>query len=318
MRKMPIVRKIMYGLFLANALVAMIVYPHTAAAIGLKESSVVTNNTITLGDIFTGLPKDAQKVMGISPQPGHEMVLDANTLLRIALAMNLPWRPENSGDTVVITRAATVVGRDLMEDALKTSMNENGITGSYKLVMAEDPGTMILPKDIEPNVEVSHIDIKQDSSWFQATLTAPSREKPLATKKISGRIERMAKIPVLRQSMNQGSVIGTNDIEYIEVAQRSLKSDIMLDANKLVGMTPRRIVNAGVPVNPNDLEFPQLIERGDVVTMVFNENGLELTAQGKAMEDGAKGDRIRVTNTSSNKTIVAEVTNVKEVTLNSF
>ncbi len=318
MRNMPIVRKIVYGAFVLNAIVGMVIYPQSAAAIGLKESSVVSNNTITLGDIFTGLGKDEARIMGIAPQPGHEMVLDSRTLLRIALAMDLPWRPQTSAETVVISRAATVVSREQMEEALKTSIADKGVTGTYKLIMSEDPGTMILPQHTEPTVEVSHIDIKEDTNWFQATLSAPSREKPLVTKKISGRIERMTKVPVLHESLNAGAIIGANDIDYIEVAQKSLKSEIMLDGSKMVGMTPRRVMGAGTPVNMGDLESPRLVERGDFVTMVFNENGLELTAQGKAMENGAKGDRIRVTNTSSNKTVVAEVTNDKEVTLNSF
>jgi flagellar basal body P-ring formation protein FlgA len=318
MRKLPMIRKIVYGLFALNALAGMIIYPHTAAAIGLRESSVVSSNTITLGDIFSGLPKDAHKVMGIAPQPGHEMVLDANTLLRIAMAMDIPWRPESAGDTVVISRTATVVGREMMEHALKESMTGKGITGSYKLIMAEDPGSMILPQDVDAQVEVSHIDIKQDNNWFQATLAAPSKDKPLVTKKIMGRIERMVKVPVLRENLSAGTIIGMKDIDYIEIAQRTLKTGIILNANKLTGMTPRRIINAGAPIDPANLEAPRLVERGDLVTMVFNEKGLQLTAQGKAMEDGAKGDRIRVTNSSSNKTVMAEVTDSKEVTLNSF
>jgi flagella basal body P-ring formation protein FlgA len=177
---------------------------------------------------------------------------------------------------------------------------------------------MILPQDMAPSVEVSHIDIKQDSGWFEATLVAPSREKPLATKRVAGRIERMAKVPVLRSNLNAGDVIGANDIDYIEVPQRSLKAGIALSENDMIGRTPRRIVNSAMPVNLNDLEAPRLVERGKTVTMIFTENGLELTAQGKAMENGAMGDRIRVTNTSSNKTVVAEVTAQNEVRLTSF
>ncbi len=318
MSKLPIIKKIVYGLFIVNAIIGMIAYPHSAAAVGLKENSVVTGNTVTLGDIFTGLPKDENKIMGIAPQPGHEMVLDSHTLLHLALSMNLPWRPETSGDTVVVRRAATIVDTGMMEDALHKSMADKGIAGDYKLIFSETPGNMILPKDMIPAVEVSNIEIKQDTNWFQATLVAPSRDKPLTKKLVTGRIERMTKIPVLRENMNAGTVIGANDIDYIDIPQRSLKSDVALDAKDLVGLTPRRIVNSGMPLNMNDFESPRLVERGEMVTMVFNAGGLELTAQGKAMEHGAKGDRIRVTNTSSNKTVVAEVTNDKEVKLNSF
>jgi flagellar basal body P-ring formation protein FlgA len=318
MRKMPIIRQMLLALLATGMLAGGIIYPHTAAAVGLKEDSVVTGNTITLGDIFTGLPRDADKVMGISPQPGREMVLDARTLLRIAIALDLPWRPETSADTVIVKRAATIVDRDMIDEALHASLADKGITGEYKLVMAEDPQNMILPQDMTPGVEVSSLNIKQGSDWFEATLAAPSKDQPLTTRRISGRIERMAKIPVLRENLNNGTVIGVNDIDYITIPQRNLKSDIVLRAEDLTGRTPRRLLTAGVALNANDLEAPRLVARGEIITMVFNQDGLQLTAQGKALEHGAKGDRIRVVNTSSNKTIVAEVTNDKEVTLAGF
>lgn len=318
MRKMSITRKIVIGLFAVNVVAGVMVYPETAAAIGLKEDSIVKNDTLMLGDIFTGLPRNADKIMGVSPQPGHEMVLDSRTLLRIALAQNLPWRPETSGDTVVVRRAATVVDVEMIKSALQNSLMEEGIAGDYHVLLADASGKIILPDDVEPSVEVSNFNLKQDSGFFQATLYAPSKDRPLATQKISGRIERTVKVPVLRESLNAGTIIGQHDIDYIEIPQRNLKEGVALTANDLIGMTPRRMASAGQIISKNELEAPRMVARGEIVTMIFNQNGMELTAQGKALEHGSKGDRIRIVNTSSNKTVVAEVTNTKEVTLNSF
>jgi flagella basal body P-ring formation protein FlgA len=318
MRKLTVVRQTLLGLLVVFGFVALAIYPQTAAAISLKGNSVVTGNTITLGDIFEGLPSGHDKVMGIAPAPGQQMVLDSRTLLRIAMALDLPWRPETTGDTVVLKRAATLVDKDTIEAALHSSLAEKGVTGEYKLVLADTMQDMILPQDMAPAVEVSAIDIKPQNNWFEATLAAPSKDKPLTTQRITGRIEYMTKIPVLRESMSTGTVIGKNDIDFIDIPQRNIKAGMVLNADDLDGMTPRRVLIAGQSINAGDLESPRMVERGETVTMIFNASGLQLTAQGKALENGAKGDRIRIVNTASNKTVVAEVTNDKEVTLKEF
>lgn len=318
MRKHSIVRQTLLTLVAIFGLLALIIYPETAAAISIKEKSVVSSGTITLGDIFDGLPRDADKVMGIAPQPGREMVLDSRTLLRIALALDLPWRPDTSADSVVITRAATLVDRDMIESALHSSIDEKGINGEYKLVFADNLENIVLPQDTAPGVEVTAMDINPQSNWFEATLAAPSKDKPLTTSKVSGRIEYITKVPVLRENLNNGSIIGANDIDYINLPQKNIKPGIVLKAEDLIGMTPRRVILAGQVIQTNDYESPRMVARGDIVTMAFNNNGLSLTAEGKALEHGSKGDRIRVMNTGSNRVVTGEVTNTKEITVKEF
>lgn len=317
MRRMPIVRQALLGLTIPALLAGIVIYPQTASAISLKESSVVTGNMIRVNDIFEGVSKDNDKILGLSPLPGREMVLDSRTLLRIALALDLGWRPESETDHVTVKRAATLVGQEMVESALKTSIAEKNIIGDYRLSLNENPD-LVLPQDMAPAVEVTYMNVKPESGWFEATLAAPSREKPMTTARITGRIEKIAKIPVLRENMNHGTIIGAHDIDWLEIPERAVKSGMALGENDLVGMTPRRSLVSNHPVLTGDIEAPQLVDRGEIVTMVFNEGGLQLTAQGKALEKGAKGDRIKVVNTSSSKTVVAEVTNDKEVTLTTF
>ncbi len=318
MRKsMPIVRQVLLGLSVPALLAGIVIYPHTAAAISLKENSIVTDNMIRLADVFEGVSKDQNKVLGISPLPGREMVLDSRTLLRISLALDLGWRPENNTDYVTITRAATLIDNGMIEDAIKTSLAEKNVTGDYRLMINENP-EMVLPKEMAPSVEVSYINVKPETGWFEATLSAPSKVKPLTTTRITGHIEKMTKIPVVRESISHGTIIDARDIDWLEIPERNVKNGMTLGKNDLIGMTPRRVLVSGQPVLAGDIETPQLVDRGEIVTMVFNEGGLQLTAQGKALEKGGKGDRIKVVNTSSSKTVVAEVTNDKEVTLTAF
>lgn len=305
-------------LAILGLLAGLIILPQTAAAISLKQNSIVTGDTITLGDVFQGAPEETNtKVLGLAPQPGQDMVLNSRTLLRIATAMNLPWRPATSMDQVVLTRAATIVGSDLVEAAVRAEVEKQGIDGKYNIRMPQ-ASKIVLAPDIAPGVEISDFKMNPATGWFEATASAPSVANAVQVTKVTGAVEKLVDVPVLRGTLKAGDIIGVRDIDYIEMNERDVRQDMILDAEDIIGMSPRRMTTSGKPMKSLDLEAPQMVARGDTVMMTFKVAGMTLTASGKAMENGVKGDTIRVLNTTSNKTVQGFVTASKEVTIQDF
>jgi flagella basal body P-ring formation protein FlgA len=257
-------------------------------------------------------------VLGIAPQPGQEMTLNARTLLRIAVAMDLPWRPASSADQITLTRAASIVDRDMIENALRAEVEKQGVSGKYNIVLPDVSAKMVLAPDIAPAVEIADFNMKPETGWFEATAYAPSAANPIQKIKINGTVQKMVSVPVLREPMRAGLIIGARDIDYIDIKESDVRHDMILKAENLIGMTPRRLVTSGKPLNTVDIESPQIIARGDVITMMFKSGPMTLTASGKALQNGAKGETIRVVNNTSNKTIEGIVTASKEVTVESF
>ncbi len=287
----------------------------SAYAVGLKENSIVTDNTIKLGDVFYGLPSNENKVLGPAPRPGTEMVLNARTLMRIAIALDLPWRPASSADYVVLSRAATLIGHEQIEDGLKEALIEKGLKGKYNLKFSSEHTEIVLPKDQPGSFEITSISFDPKKDWFEADIVAPSKNNPIHRARVSGQVERLTSIPVLSNALHKGTIIGKRDIEFIDIPSRSVNHDYITNAEDLRGMTPRRILHAGKPIQTSEVQAPRIVERGDFVTMVFDDGLLNLTAKGKALENGAKGDLIRVVNTGSNRTVEALVTAEREVTV---
>lgn len=313
------VRKINLTVITVLALLAaMIILPQTAIAVTLKQQSVVEADTLKLGDVFQGLPSGHDRVLGLAPQPGQEMTLNARTLLRIALATDLPWRPATSNDHIVITRAASVVDRSMVENAVRAQIESEGAEGKFAVVIPDASAKFILPADVAPGLEITSFSMNRENGWFEATAAIPSAAHKLQTAKITGTAHRLVNVPVLRTAMKSGQIIGARDIDLIEIRQGDLRHDMIMDASELVGMTPRRLAAPGRPLNALDVESPQIISRGDTVTMLFRDGALTLTASGKALQNGSKGDLIRVTNNASNKTIEGFVTAEREVTVKQF
>ena len=108
--------------------------------------------------------------------------------------------------------------------------------------------------------------------------------------------------------MAAGATIAAGDLETIKVRRDRAAPDAATDAAQLIGMTPRRPLQAEEPVRLGDVQRPVLVHRGDLVTLVLETATLRLTAQGKALEDGAINALVRVENTKSNRVIDAAVT----------
>ncbi len=293
-------------------------FAQSASAISLKHNSVLENNVITLGDVFAGLDHKADKVLGPAPRPGHDMTLNARTLMRIAIAMDLPWRPSSTAEYVVLSRAATVVSPAMIQDTLKNELTSQGLDGRFNVVISSGITELVLPQDQDQSVEVESLSFNGNKNHFSAVLVAPSKANPVIRERVSGNIQHLVELPVLRGAIKNGDIIGKNDIDYIDMRSEFLKHDMVLGAEELVGMTARRIIYPGKPIKENDVQYPQIVKRGELITMVFQNGPLSLTAQGKALESGAKGDMIRVVNANSSKTLEAKITAQKEVTVQSF
>ena len=285
----------------------------TSFAASLKPVSIVSDNVLRLGDIFDGIQHNADYVLGAAPQPGKDMVLNARTLYRIANAMDVNWRPATTGDTITIRREANLISYDTIESEIKKELHNNGLDSNINIELRSAKPSIILPKDAAPTIEISEFNFDSQKDVFTATLAAPSKDNPIRTINISGVVDRLVEMPVLRATLQNGDVIGKNDIHFVKVSSDNVQHNAIMKAEDMIGMTPRRIAHAGKFVVRGTLEKPQLVERGDEIVINFNKGPLMLTAKGKALQSGAIGDIIRVTNVTSAKTISATVNGSKEV-----
>ena len=82
---------------------------------------------------------------------------------------------------------------------------------------------------------------------------------------------------------------------------------MVLDAQSVIGKGPRRPIGLDQPIRSGDLREPVTVKKNSLVTISLRTERMVLTAQGRALEDGATGNVIRVMNTKSNTVINAVV-----------
>ncbi len=110
-------------------------------------------------------------------------------------------------------------------------------------------------------------------------------------------------LPVLSYSVNRGDIISRGDIEWRKQEISRPLIGYVTDENKIIGKEARKHLRSGNPLRSSDLVSPQIIERGQTVDLVARSSGLLVNMQGKALANGAAGDRLLVQNTSSGKKV---------------
>ncbi|KIC18311.1 MULTISPECIES: flagellar basal body P-ring formation chaperone FlgA [unclassified Leisingera] len=88
------------------------------------------------------------------------------------------------------------------------------------------------------------------------------------------------------------------------------------DPSDVIGMEARVALYAGRPMRPGDIGPPAIVERNDLVTLIFRQGGLTIAAEGRALGRGAAGEALRVMNLSSRTTVTGRITNDGSVEVN--
>jgi len=286
--------------------------PHAEAATLIPEAQV-NDTVVRLSDLFTDLPMGQDAVLGAAPIPGKTMIINASTLKRVASLYDLDWQPASAMDQSVVTRLSQTISSEQITDALKAALQAKGVSGTFELTLGNQVSSISLAGDLPPTVEVSRLVYTPGRDVFTAVIAAPNADHPVKTLSLSGVINKVQNVPVLRSPLKAGDLISASDIEWIPVTARSVVYDTIVDADSMIGKTPARFVSAGEPVRERDLISPQLVKRGDEILIQFSAGTIQLTAKGKAMQNGAEGDLIRVVNLSSNQSLRAEITGDKIV-----
>lgn len=86
-----------------------------------------------------------------------------------------------------------------------------------------------------------------------------------------------------------------------------LPANAVLDRDDIVGQEAARPLSAGTVIQSHQLRQPALVERRQAVTLVAGGDGFRIRREGRALDDGALGGRVRV-RLSNREVVTAQVT----------
>ena len=122
------------------------------------------------------------------------------------------------------------------------------------------------------------------------------------------------KIVFSNKSLLKGHIIRKSDLE-LSNAKKNVGAGIFNNIEDLVGRKLKQNVSMGFPIRSRHLHLEWVISKGDKVDIIQSTGGIIISASGVALENGQKGEKIKVMNLSSEKNLVAWVINEKKVSI---
>lgn len=126
-------------------------------------------------------------------------------------------------------------------------------------------------------------------------------------------VDDWREVPVLRKTLDRGMLISPSDIELVRLNLFQQPSDVADLSTEVVGRRLKSRIEAGGTLRRSQVDIPPLVTKGRKVVAVFKAGGLQASAGSVALDDGLKGETIRVRNESSKKVLKARVVTAEQV-----
>jgi flagella basal body P-ring formation protein FlgA len=282
------------------------VWPAMAAPPKLQPQVQIDRETIRLSDVFDGLPPETDADIAVAPAPGRSVTYDYSILTKLARRYGLTWQTNNLADKTVITRQGQRITAAMIRDAVQHQLEQAGATGLMEIVLDQRNLEIYLPLTVKSDFAIHDLHYDQQAQRFRAELQVAADTPHFQQMVLTGRVVPMVEVATLKTSLSPGTTIGEGDIQWMKLpAERA--GDALRQANAVVGMTLRRQLPEQSLLRKTDVMPPHVVLRGQIVTMRIRQQNLELSAQGRALQDGAVGEVVRITNTQSNRVVEAKV-----------
>ncbi|MBL8697277.1 MAG: flagellar basal body P-ring formation protein FlgA [Alphaproteobacteria bacterium] len=295
-------------LLLILALGALIyTFATPAGATTLKPGATLDADTVRLSDIFDGVGPESDAIVLRAPAPGRRYVLDAAWLQETARVHGLGWRPVSRFDRIVVERIGRIIPAAEIATALREAIQREGGAEAMQLDFAGRAPEMAIAIQAPPTLDIQSLSYDRTSGRFSALLVAGASHPSAQRIAVSGRAVPTRPVPVLRRPMQSGEIIRAADVQLVEMRSDTLKRDVVGDAEGLIGRSARRSLRGGEPVRENDIRPPILVARNSLIVITLRAGSMSLSAQGRAIDEGSRGDMVRVMNLQTRKTIEGQV-----------
>ncbi len=292
--------------------------------ISVFRTSEVNRDDIRLGDISDITGQDAKFIkklngvaIGRSPLPGKSRSIDED---RIRLRLKQYDIDEARArlevpDNAQVTRGSAVVSEIKIREVVMAyiaqvlPLQQNGIRVKDIQIRKE----VVVPKghitfQVEPP---ANSDFCGKTPFSVSIFVEGEFERKIWA---VADIEILKEVLVTTKPLKRYREITEDDIEVREMDMAELPSQTLTDYGDILGKRARKNIPLNTVLRADMIEFPPLVKRGDMVVVIAESAGLRITAMGIVKErEGRLGERIRVENVDSKRSIYAQVVDSKTV-----
>ncbi len=283
--------------------------PDAIAAPVLRANVTVSSDVVRIGDVLDNAGSAAQIAIFRAPDLGTTGSLPVRQLLSALRAHQVIGVDTRDLHDIAVTRAARTIDTSEIERQIAQALERrNGVGEAANLLLTFDRDLQNVQLDAANTGTLSVQSARFDarSARFDVTLLIANNSVSPTKLRFTGTAIETVEAVVLMHGVERNDIIKSADV----VIERRPKSEVGLDAaprDRAVGMQARKQLRAGQPLRASDLSKPDLVQRDQAVTLIYETAGLYLTVRGKAIEAGTEGDVVNVLNLQSKRTVSGTV-----------
>ena len=304
-----------------SALLAALAAPLAAAAQtaapALRANVTVSSDIVRIGDLVENCGPVADIPIFRSPDLGTSGIVATERVVDAIRPHHLIDIDTRGLTSVTVTRLSRAIGvEEISARIAKTLATQYALGDPRDVTVYFDREVRAL--EVEPDaagdLQVTGLSYDPRTTRFDVTLDLPSsptlHRHPV---RYSGTaLETVAAIGVDRP-VEHGETLKESDL--VVLRRPKTEAGGIGDMAQVVGLAARHQLHPGQPLRSSDLTKPEIVQRGDTVTIVYEAPGMVLTLRGQAQDAGALGDTIGVLNTQSKRVVQGTVTAPGRVTV---
>ena len=315
----------MRSLLLATALLAATtataraqVRDEVIAAPVLRASVSVAGDLVRIGDVIDNAGSSGRIAIYRAPELGTTGTLSTAQVLSVLRAHQVIGVDTRDLREISVTRLARTLLPKEIELAVASALehrNGFGDAANLSLTFDRDLGDIKLEAANSGAIQPASVRYEPRGTRFDVTLEIANDNISTPTRlRFTGTAIEIVEAAVLARGVERNEVIKSSDV----VIERRPKAEVGADGvvrDRAVGMQARRQLRAGQAVRLADLAKPDLVQRDQSVTLIYETPGLYLTVRGKAQDSGTEGDVVNVLNLQSKRPVQGVVTGRGQVSV---
>ena len=293
---------------------------HMKERVCYRESQMVLLKDIA--DIKTENRDLLQSLGGIeiekTPSPGMNKIVSQKDVYRLLKKNNIDLtaiRFSSNENTVITTPGLVVHQEVILKKAREYLLETMGWNRKNTVIDIKTAVPSVVLE--EKPVKYCFMDAgKNSAGTVSLKLNLIQDEVIVRSLNLSFSIKVYGNVWVAARDIEKKEVIREGDIcqELRDVTLDPSLCD--LTSEMIVGKSIIRNVSKGTAFQEKWLNFPLLVRKGHMVELVCEVGGMTLKTKGKAMENGHRGEMLRVKNLESELLVVGVVENIDTVRVN--
>jgi flagellar basal body P-ring formation protein FlgA len=285
----------------------------------LKRDVTVSNEIVRIGDLIEHAGSQSQVPIFRAPDLGQTGSVPAARVIEAVRAHGYTIVETRGVREVSVTRASRLITvKDLEARIASVVANQPGVgdVKSLSVTIDRDARSIVLEPTAIADLQATRVYYEPRSGRFDVTFEMPgsalARRLPL---RYTGTAIETVEAAIVARPLGRGEVVKASDILIERRPKAEIRGDVVKTIDDVAGLATRRALRTGEPLRTVDLIKPEIVQRNQAVTIVYEAPGLFLTIRGKAIEAGAEGDVINVLNIQSKRTVQGTVTGPGQVTM---